>query len=142
MISAAFSSKDTYYIFNHIEFTVTYHKPKEPLEWGNQVLPPSAGRIVKVNIEPKSYDSIESCKGGQQSAKPMGIPGGDSKDKIKIDYSFSVEWKEDSTIKWSSRWDYILDSMPHTNIQWFSIMNSLVIVLFLSGMVRYRECPF
>ena len=25
--------------------------------------------------------------------------------------------------------------MPHTNIQWFSIMNSLVIVLFLSGMV-------
>uniref|UniRef100_A0A4W3HDD6 Transmembrane 9 superfamily member n=1 Tax=Callorhinchus milii TaxID=7868 RepID=A0A4W3HDD6_CALMI len=32
-------------------------------------------------------------------------------------------------------WDYILESMPHTNIQWFSIMNSLVIVLFLSGMV-------
>uniref|UniRef100_A0A8C0BVI5 Transmembrane 9 superfamily member n=1 Tax=Buteo japonicus TaxID=224669 RepID=A0A8C0BVI5_9AVES len=34
-----------------------------------------------------------------------------------------------------SLWDYILESMPHTNIQWFSIMNSLVIVLFLSGMV-------
>lgn len=31
--------------------------------------------------------------------------------------------------------DYILESMPHTNIQWFSILNSLVIVLFLSGMV-------
>ena len=39
------------------------------------------------------------------------------------------------SIKWSSRWDYILESMPHTNIQWFSILNSLVIVLFLSGMV-------
>lgn len=38
-------------------------------------------------------------------------------------------------MKWSSRWDYILESMPHTNIQWFSILNSLVIVLFLSGMV-------
>lgn len=38
-------------------------------------------------------------------------------------------------VKWASRWDYILDSMPHTNIQWFSIMNSLVIVIFLSGMV-------
>uniref|UniRef100_A0A673ZY99 Transmembrane 9 superfamily member n=1 Tax=Salmo trutta TaxID=8032 RepID=A0A673ZY99_SALTR len=37
--------------------------------------------------------------------------------------------------RWASRWDYILESMPHTNIQWFSIMNSLVIVLFLSGMV-------
>lgn len=43
--------------------------------------------------------------------------------------------KSNTDIRWSSRWDYILDSMPHTNIQWFSILNSLVIVLFLSGMV-------
>lgn len=38
-------------------------------------------------------------------------------------------------MKWSSRWDYLLESMAHTNIQWFSILNSLVIVLFLTGMV-------
>ena len=38
-------------------------------------------------------------------------------------------------MKWSSRWDYLLDSLPNANIQWFSILNSLVIVLFLSGMV-------
>jgi len=43
--------------------------------------------------------------------------------------------QENNSIKWSSRWDYILESMPHSNIQWFSILNSLVIVLFLSGMV-------
>ncbi|XP_051560537.1 transmembrane 9 superfamily member 2-like isoform X2 [Myxocyprinus asiaticus] len=47
----------------------------------------------------------------------------------------ALSLKEDKTIRWASRWDYILESMPHTNIQWFSIMNSLVIVLFLSGMV-------
>ena len=46
-----------------------------------------------------------------------------------------VLFQVNNTIKWSSRWDYILESMPHTNIQWFSILNSLVIVLFLSGMV-------
>uniref|UniRef100_A0A6Q2Y6P6 Transmembrane 9 superfamily member n=1 Tax=Esox lucius TaxID=8010 RepID=A0A6Q2Y6P6_ESOLU len=46
-----------------------------------------------------------------------------------------VKITEDKNIRWASRWDYILESMPHTNIQWFSIMNSLVIVLFLSGMV-------
>ncbi|CAB4045215.1 transmembrane 9 superfamily member 2-like, partial [Paramuricea clavata] len=40
-----------------------------------------------------------------------------------------------TAIKWASRWDYILNSIPHTSIQWFSIMNSLVIVLFLSGVV-------
>jgi hypothetical protein len=38
--------------------------------------------------------------------------------------------------KWSSRWDYILESMPHTNIQWFSILNSLVI-----GTSRKHESP-
>lgn len=38
-------------------------------------------------------------------------------------------------VKWSSRWDYILDSVSPTNIQWFSILNSLMIVIFLSGMV-------
>lgn len=40
-----------------------------------------------------------------------------------------------NTVKWSSRWDYILDNSPPTNIQWFSILNSLMIVIFLSGMV-------
>lgn len=55
--------------------------------------------------------------------------------EIKIAYTYSVSFKEDDKIRWASRWDYILESMPHTHIQWFSIMNSLVIVLFLSGMV-------
>ena len=64
----------------------------------------------------------------------MGIPA-TTKSKTSITYSYTVTFKENNNIKWSSRWDYILESMPHTNIQWFSILNSLVIVLFLSGMV-------
>ena len=64
----------------------------------------------------------------------MGIPA-TTKSKTSITYSYTVTFKENNDIKWSSRWDYILESMPHTNIQWFSILNSLVIVLFLSGMV-------
>ena len=52
-----------------------------------------------------------------------------------IPYSYSVRFKENNEIKWASRWDYILNSMPSPKIQWFSILNSLVIVLFLSGMV-------
>ena len=69
-----------------------------------------------------------------QSSIPMGIPA-TAKSKTSITYSYTVTFKESNDIKWSSRWDYILESMPHTNIQWFSILNSLVIVLFLSGMV-------
>lgn len=67
------------------------------------------------------------------TASPQAIS---SKDKdVNVIFSYSITW-DTTDVKWSSRWDYILDSMPHTNIQWFSIMNSLVIVLFLSGMVN------
>ena len=39
-----------------------------------------------------------------------------------------------SEIRWASRWDtYLL--MMDDQIHWFSIINSLMIVLFLSGMV-------
>jgi transmembrane 9 superfamily member 2/4 len=41
---------------------------------------------------------------------------------------------QESDIKWASRWDtYLL--MTEDQIHWFSIVNSLMIVLFLSGMV-------
>ena len=64
----------------------------------------------------------------------MAIKGEGSVD-ADIVYSYTVTFNVQNDVKWSSRWDYILESMPHTNIQWFSILNSLVIVLFLSGMV-------
>ena len=39
-----------------------------------------------------------------------------------------------SDVRWASRWDtYLL--MMDDQIHWFSIINSLMIVLFLSGMV-------
>lgn len=59
----------------------------------------------------------------------------DSDKTFNVTYTYRVTFIKNNTIKWSSRWDYILESMPQTNIQWFSILNSLVIVLFLSGMV-------
>ena len=41
---------------------------------------------------------------------------------------------QESDVKWASRWDtYLL--MTDDQIHWFSIVNSLMIVLFLSGMV-------
>lgn len=69
-------------------------------------------------------------------AEPLEFPAKlENGQNFDITYTYSVIFKENNSIKWSSRWDYILESVPHTNIQWFSILNSLVIVLFLSGMV-------
>ena len=38
-------------------------------------------------------------------------------------------------IRWASRWDYILSSVPQSNVQWFSLINSVLITVFLSAMV-------
>lgn len=38
-------------------------------------------------------------------------------------------------IKWSTRWDFILDSTYNSGIHWFSIFNSCVVVLFVSCML-------
>lgn len=46
-------------------------------------------------------------------------------------FTYSVEWKE-SSVSWASRWDIYL-GMKDVQIHWFSIINSLVVVFFLSG---------
>lgn len=49
-------------------------------------------------------------------------------------YLFPLQ--EDNSIKWASRWDYILVSMPHTNIQWFRYG----VILFLHNMNSCWSC--
>lgn len=46
-------------------------------------------------------------------------------------FTYSVEWKR-SDVSWASRWDIYL-GMHDVQIHWFSIINSLVVVFFLSG---------
>ncbi|XP_053895204.1 transmembrane 9 superfamily member 2-like [Malaclemys terrapin pileata] len=124
IIDSQFHKWDTFYLFNHVDITIMYHSGKDE-SW------PGA-RLVMARLDPKSYKHTDknnlNCGG-----PPMEIPAKFT-NKLDLIYTYSVKFEEND-IKWASRWDYILESMPHTNIQWFSIMNSLVIVLFLSGMV-------
>ncbi|KAM3678172.1 transmembrane 9 superfamily member 2 [Ammospiza nelsoni] len=124
VINSEFHEKDTFYIFNHVDIKIYYHVVE------NEAL---GARLVAAKLEPKSYKHTHpdnpDCSG-----VPMDISNKAS-GEVKIAYTYSVTFHEEKNIRWASRWDYILESMPHTHIQWFSIMNSLVIVLFLSGMV-------
>lgn len=104
----------------------------------------NGGRIISVKVTPRSIDYSLSGSDTPQEEKcnvnrnisPLEISAKLPTDqRVKIDYTYSVKFVQNNSVKWSSRWDYILESMPHTNIQWFSILNSLVIVLFLTGMV-------
>ncbi|KAK3855079.1 hypothetical protein Pcinc_038495 [Petrolisthes cinctipes] len=130
-----YKERNTYYLFNHLDLNITYHSGRGE-DWGS-AFQDRGGRIISVRVTPRSINhkgaiNEESCT---NNPEVMGIPS-EFEDEIKITFTYSVTFTQGpENIRWSSRWDYILDSMPHTNIQWFSILNSLVIVLFLSGMV-------
>merc|ERR1719386_404102 len=51
----------------------------------------------------------------------------------EVVFTYDVIWQE-SPLRWASRWDIYL-KMTGGQIHWFAILNSVVIVLFLSGMV-------
>ncbi|XP_071865074.1 transmembrane 9 superfamily protein member 2 isoform X2 [Bombus fervidus] len=125
--------ENSYYLYNHVDLTITYHSGVKE-EWGS-AFKENGGRIISVKVVPRSikHGTVVNC----DHKEALDIPHSPLSvgKNLDITYTYSVTYIENSTIKWSSRWDYILESMPHTNIQWFSILNSLIIVLFLSGMV-------
>ena len=151
VMSPKFNVPDTNYLFNHIDLEIKYHSGDDAsVEWGKNFERDEGqevGRIVSIKATPMSIDhtaladDAKDCDATYKSGpddpavKPMALPKNPADTKSSITYSYKVRYIADNKVKWSSRWDYILDSMPHTNIQWFSILNSLVIVLFLSGMV-------
>ena len=51
--------------------------------------------------------------------------------ETKVLFTYEVEWQE-SNVRWASRWDTYL-AMSDVQIHWFSIINSVVVVLFLAG---------
>ncbi|XP_043255737.1 transmembrane 9 superfamily member 2 [Colletes gigas] len=132
-INGAIKKAKTYYLFNHVDLTITYHSGAKE-EWGS-AFKENGGRIISVKVVPRSikHDVVANCDNKALLDIPHDPLPVDK--ELEVIYTYSVKFLEDNTIKWSSRWDYILESMPHTNIQWFSILNSLIIILFLSGMV-------
>jgi transmembrane 9 superfamily protein 2/4 len=56
-----------------------------------------------------------------------------SDDKNTVNYTYSVYWEEDKH-SWGSRWDLYLHVFD-PQIHWFSIIDSIIITLVLSGMV-------
>ncbi|XP_051130961.1 transmembrane 9 superfamily member 9-like [Andrographis paniculata] len=126
--------EEKYFINNHLTFIVKYHKDQEA----------DTARIVGFEVKPYSvkheYDGKWNDKSRLTSCDPHAkrtVTSSDSPqevdDKMEIIFTYDVEF-HDSEVKWASRWDTYL-YMADDQIHWFSIVNSLMIVLFLSGMV-------
>ncbi|KAL6541101.1 Transmembrane 9 superfamily member 8 [Orobanche minor] len=126
--------EEKHFIHNHLTFIVKYHKDEET----------DAARIVGFEVKPFSvkhdYDGKWDDKTRLTTCDPHSkhtVTSSDSpqevEDKKEIVFTYDVDFQE-SEVKWASRWDTYL-YMADDQIHWFSIVNSLMIVLFLSGMV-------
>nr|XP_010912180.1 transmembrane 9 superfamily member 8 [Elaeis guineensis] len=129
------SKDEKYFIHNHLSFVVKYHRDVQA----------DLARIVGFEVKPFSvkheYEGdwngvntrLSTCDPHAKrlvvnSDSPQEV---EAKKEIVLTYDVAFE---ESEVKWASRWDtYLL--MTDDQIHWFSIVNSLMIVLFLSGMV-------
>mmetsp|Transcript_7062 Transcript_7062/g.9181 ORF Transcript_7062/g.9181 Transcript_7062/m.9181 type:complete len:653 (+) Transcript_7062:144-2102(+) len=137
-----FMSSDTKkpYIYNHFNIEIDYH----PYEDGF--------RVVGFAVEPLSIAHefqggyVWDGKSSDGMAKPLTtcssakhLSRGDVRNSQivapgeNILYTYDVTWHE-SGVEWSSRWDIYLneDHLVPAQVHWYSITNSILVVVFLS----------
>ncbi|XP_032242365.1 transmembrane 9 superfamily member 4 [Nematostella vectensis] len=110
---------------NHLKLTLKYHT------YDNITY-----RVVGFEVQPKSYAKdaikVEGSSCSLLNDHPAGLEINPNNEN-EIYYTYEVHW-ESSDIVWASRWDTYL-AMSDVQIHWFAIVNSVVIVLFLSGIL-------
>lgn len=61
----------------------------------------------------------------------INVNGGGVEKRRRVYWTYSVHWEKSETIKWEKRWDLYLASRSESQIHLVSILNALIIVLFL-----------
>ena len=107
----------------------------------------SGSRIVGFEVQPTSINHkwdksqgefgpdtiLDTCDVNNQVT--FDIENMQSVEKAdEVIYTYDVMW-EPTDIKWSERWDIYFEGNPDDEIHYFSIVNSLMISLFLTGVV-------
>ncbi|XP_037036466.1 transmembrane 9 superfamily member 4 [Bradysia coprophila] len=118
------SDRSTVYINNHLKLILSYHMHTK-----------DKYRVVGFEVETLSvnYNEIkfegDTCN-FPDNPRPQIVS---ETTNTQLFFTYSVEWKR-SDVSWASRWDIYL-GMHDVQIHWFSIINSLVVVFFLSGIL-------
>ena len=137
--SASDANQKLFYLYNHVRLKLSVHSNPDVFE---------GYRVVRFEVEPFTVKHKKDAAGkittcGQNGrvtadAPPQPIGSSDEKPDDKrveeVVWTYDVEWVE-SDVPWASRWDVFFNRAPEDTIHWFSIVNSLMIVVFLSGMV-------
>ncbi|KAJ1725213.1 Transmembrane 9 super member 2, partial [Coemansia biformis] len=106
---------------NHYDITVQYHTVDSVHH-----------RVVGVIVAPTSRNTALPKAGAVtcDAAEPMALH--EDKDNTVV-FTYSVKW-EASEKSWATRWDDYLHAVD-PRIHWFSLINSMVIVVFLTAML-------
>lgn len=122
-----YDNNEKVFLNNHLVFQLYYNKDDTTNQYrvvGFDVYPHS------VSAEDITIDGETDCHVDAGASKRQEL--GNIKNG-KIIFTYSVTWKP-SNIRWASRWDAYLE-MGDVQIHWFSIVNSIVVVLFLAGIL-------
>ncbi|PWZ08092.1 Transmembrane 9 superfamily member 7 [Zea mays] len=138
---------DKYYMNNHLSFKVLYHEDQTSPDArivGFHVIPSRFAIFHDVQLHRSSISTssmnmvprttiISQCKLAMLTLR-LHLVVTLLKRWLLMQMLYSLMTLLLSDIKWASRWDVYLLSCD-SQIHWFSIVNSLMIVLFLSSMV-------
>ena len=116
-------------INNHLRLILSYHLLEDDPQ--NVIYRVVGFRAETASVEKDAY-TFEADGGChiKEGYKPQ-LVNRDAETKVR--FTYSVHW-EKSEIRWASRWDIYLN-MADVQIHWFSIINSVVVVFFLSGII-------
>ncbi|KAI1318885.1 Transmembrane 9 super member 4 [Mortierella claussenii] len=110
-------------IHNHVTIRILYQ---------NQLRSSGGKVIVGFEVSPYSIDQGDNDSCPDDPLK-VGAFQTVSDKEVEIQYTYSVQWIEDKEVTWNNRWNLYLVSTD-VHVHWYSIVNSMVIMLFLTGL--------
>jgi transmembrane 9 superfamily protein 2/4 len=125
------------FILNHIYFEVKYHKDsdyKGARIVGFEVYPFSVKHTYEGEWNDANPPVLNTCNENNRITRDKDIELQPIHVAGEVIYTYDVSWKE-SPVRWAERWNVYLEGTSDDEIHWFSIVNSLMIVLFLTGMI-------
>ncbi|GAB4818902.1 hypothetical protein N2152v2_005948 [Parachlorella kessleri] len=156
-----YKMNDKYYVNNHLMFKVLVHETygqytrsaqsKAELDaaaaaetGGRRLLQEGSGtgekmfmvvgfEVVACSIKREAGQPIQNIPCPQSPDDPNAPAPQEVTKDAKVVYTYDVYW-DTSKITWASRWDAYL-RMPGGKVHWFSILNSLMVVVVMSCIV-------
>lgn len=129
------------FLYNHLKFAITYHTDPSQFEGiritGFDVHPVSIAHDIPDTGEVTATTKLSTCSGMEVENDPehyLSLTPENGK-PVKVVYSYDVQWIESNDLLWADRWDVYLVGAPDDDIHYYSIVNSLMIVLFMTGAI-------